>query len=130
MKQSHASYAILTKTFLLGGLTLQEIVEQTGQHAVTVRGYAKALRNLRLLYIECWAPNSIGQYVLPVYKVGTGKDAQKPKPVSAAERQARYRKKKQARASVFDWHSAKHDSHSLPLSGLRMLHDSVKQGNV
>lgn len=130
MKPTHVAIAILIKRLAEGGLDYAELVETTGLHKQTIYGICKALRNIGWIHVEMWAENARGAFTYPVYRLGPGKDAPRPKPLTAAQRQARYRAKKLRVSSVFDRFPAEQQRHSASLSSVAMFHDSIQQRNI
>lgn len=88
------SFAKLTALMLDGGMTRQEMAEETGLHYVTVLRYCRALRKEGILRIDGWRLDARGRMNIRTYKLGTGPDAKQPiKSVSEIAKDYRARKK-------------------------------------
>ena len=75
-----------------GVYTTHELSEQTGMCIRTVRSYLAAMHKVGVLHITDWEEDANGIRTLKVYKLGKGKDVEKPK-MTNKEIKARYRKK-------------------------------------
>lgn len=90
VKVNAMSYALLIKALMPGDLTLTELAEETGLHYVTVRAYCKELHKARAVHIARFEPDTRGRHTIKIYKLGTARDAPRPK-LTGAQRQARRR---------------------------------------
>lgn len=97
VKVNAISQAQLIRLLLEGDYTCQELAEETGLHYVTVLQYTRELHRAGAAYIARWEKDSRGRDMLKVYKLGRGRDAQRAR-LTAAERQARVRSKRQMAA--------------------------------
>lgn len=95
VKVNQETYARLFKELLEGPMTAHEAVEATGIHVVTAQNLLRCLRKHRVVHVAAWEPDSRGRDMTPVYAFGKGRDKPRRK-LTAAERQARSRAKKQA----------------------------------
>lgn len=86
--------ARLIRLMFDGDLNCQELAEETGLHYVTVLEYTRELHRAGAAFIHHYEKDSRDRDAIKVYKLGIGKDAKRGK-LTAAERQARVRKRKQ-----------------------------------
>jgi hypothetical protein len=86
--------ARLIRLLLDGDLNCQELAEETGLHYVTVLQYTRELHRAGAAYICRWEKDSRDRDNVKIYKLGDNKDAKRQK-LTAVERQARVRKRKQ-----------------------------------
>jgi hypothetical protein len=93
IKINAISQAQLIKAMLDGVYTCMELAEVTGLHYVTVLQYTRELHAAGAAHICMWEKDAYGRDAIKVYKIGEGKDAKRQK-LSAAQRQARCRSKK------------------------------------
>lgn len=88
--------ARLVALMLPGDLTLQELCDETGLHRITVERYCRELRRAGAAYICRWDPDVNGRHNLKIHKIGKGKDAKRPPPLTDAQRRQRARDKRKA----------------------------------
>lgn len=79
------------------GATRQEMVEASGLHYKTVYRWMYTMRRANLIHIEGYEKDKRGCNDVPVFRLGDGKDAKPPTPVSNAQKSAKYRKRKRLR---------------------------------
>jgi len=79
------------------GATRKEMVDATGLHYNTIHRWVYSLRRAKLVHIEGYEKDNRGCSVVPVYKMGEGKDAKPPAPITNAQKSAKYRKRKRLR---------------------------------
>lgn len=92
-KINRFTQAKLIRLLLEGGLSCQELADETGLHYVTVLDYTRELHRAGAAYIERWEDNGRGAHTIKVYKLGINKDAKRPR-MTDKQRQERYRAKK------------------------------------
>lgn len=92
VKINRFTQARLIALLLEGVLDCQELAAETGLHYVTVLNYARELYRAKAAYVARWNPDSRGRFNVKVYKLGKGKDADKPRRTPAQRSQA-YRDK-------------------------------------
>jgi hypothetical protein len=92
MKINAMSQARLIKLMLEGTYSCAELAAETGLHYVTVLHYTRELHRVGAAHISMWDADTRGRALVKIYKIGAAKDA-KRKPMTALERQRRYREK-------------------------------------
>ena len=75
-----------------GVYTSWELVDITGLTINTVRGYMNVFHKAGVIHVCDWEEDARGNRTRKVYKLGSGKDAKKPK-LSQEEVNRRYREK-------------------------------------
>lgn len=93
IKVNAITQARLIKLMLEGDRNCQELADETGLHYVTVCQYTRELHRVGAVHIVRWDEDRNGRQNIRVYKIGVGKDV-KPRRMTVAERQTRYRHKK------------------------------------
>jgi predicted ArsR family transcriptional regulator len=99
IKINSLTQAKLIRLMLDGDLNCEELAEETGLHYVTVLQYARELHRAGAAFIHHWEKDTRGRDVIKVYKIGQGKDAKRQR-MTAGERQARVRKRKQMMTAI------------------------------
>lgn len=92
IKVNAMSYAIMVRYMLDGVYTCHELAEMTGLHLTTVYQYTRELHFAGAAHIAHFEPDARGRHNIKVFKLGTGKDAKRPR-MTQVERQARHRAK-------------------------------------
>lgn len=107
------SFAKLVKAIIEDDLTVQQLVDDTGLHYVTVQRYMRALHREGVIHICGWEKDSRGRDAIRVYRFGPGRDAKrkrKPGAVRAKEYRSKMRIRKvfaQAQAAYVErWNEA------------------------
>jgi predicted ArsR family transcriptional regulator len=95
IKVNAMAYGHLIRLLIDGDRSCQELAEETGLHYVTVLQYTRELHRAGAVHIARYEPDAYGRHTTKIYRVGLGKDAKRVR-MTQAERQARYRAKKQA----------------------------------
>ena len=80
------------------GSTRDQLIEVSGLHHNTIYRWLFAMRKAKLVHIEGWERDWRGCNVVPVYKLGDGKDAKRIAPITDAEKAKRYRHRKKLQA--------------------------------
>lgn len=89
-----------------GVFTQLELAQETGLCIRTVRPYLRALHKVGVIHICEWTEDGLGHRTQMVFKLGEGKDAQKPKmDVKAIAK--RYREKLKQRKLMKDLNAIK-----------------------
>lgn len=99
VKVGALSYAKLIKAMMDRPCSINELVDETGLHYLTVAQYCVALHNEGAIHISMWEKDSRGRDAIKVYRLGEGRDAKRQR-MSGAERQARARAKRSALAMI------------------------------
>ena len=95
--RKHSNITLFLKALLTAPMTKYQLVEATGMHYDTLQGLMKALKDANVVHICGWARDEIGRSQRPIYSLGGGVDAEKPKRKTMAERSAAYQKRVKAR---------------------------------
>lgn len=111
IKVGALSYAQLVKHMIEGIYTCQDLADMTGLHLTTVYQYTREIHAAGAAHIAYFEPDARGRHNVKVYKLGVGKDANKPR-IPAAERQRRTRAK---RKHLEMMHRAAGSAKGLPL---------------
>ena len=93
MKVNQDTYAQVFKHLLENEADCNELANITGLHIITVRSLMKTLKKHKVVHIVAWNQDAVGREVIPIYKLGTGKD-KKRVTLTPAEKMVRYRAKK------------------------------------
>lgn len=86
------THAQLMKLLWQGTLSRAELAEECGFNEETVRRQISALYAIGMVHIKSWAEDDSGRFSLAIFKLGPGKDAEKPKKKPTKEQFARWRK--------------------------------------
>lgn len=89
------SYAKLVALLDEGVHTAHSLAEETGLHVKTVYEYVAALRHEGIVHVCMWEPDGKERFVIPVFQLGRGKDAVRPK-LTGYQKQQRARDKRKA----------------------------------
>lgn len=92
VKMNAVAQAQLIKLLLEGVYTCKDLAELSGLHYVTVLQYTRELYEAGAAHICMWQKDNRGRDMIKIYKLGEGVDKRRQR-MSAAERQAKYRKK-------------------------------------
>lgn len=92
IKVNAISFAKLVAATADGTMTKAELAEHTGLHYLTVCQYTRELHRAGAVHVWMWEKDSRGRDMMPLYKLGAGKDMPRAR-MTQAERQARYRAK-------------------------------------
>lgn len=65
-----------------------DLADLTGLHYVTVRDYVNALRKHRQVRVAAWARDTRNQFRVPLFILGAGPDAARPRMTPAQRQQA------------------------------------------
>lgn len=87
--------ARLIEALLDGTMSVRELAEHTGLHAVTVQRYTRELHRAGAAHIVQWEKDVRGRDSIRIFKIGRGSDAKREK-LTMAQRQARSRAKRRA----------------------------------
>ena len=90
IKVNAISFANLVAATADGTMTKAELAAHTGLHYLTVCQYTRELHRAGAVHICMWEKDVRGRDMMPVYKLGAGKDMKRSK-LTPAQRQARYR---------------------------------------
>lgn len=74
--------------------TIGDIAQATGLTRQTVAKTLKVMRHQAVAYIADWEQDDYGRWKVARWALGDSLDADKPKPVPAAEKQKAYRERK------------------------------------
>lgn len=87
------------------GLGIENLATYCGLHANTTARYVRALRAQQVVRVCDWDEDSTGRRSIPIYQFTASpqKDAPRPGPLSAAEKQRRYRANKRAVRWAFEF---------------------------
>lgn len=96
-------YANVIDLLMHEGACIRDLIEETGMSHTTLRKFVLCLKRRELLYVRGWAPDSIGRMVLPVYKLGRGKNVPKPNAISQNEKEKRRWAKVKAQRNVLSF---------------------------
>jgi len=115
-KVNQTAYAIALRSLLDGPVTVQDIMHETGLSVATTRSLMRTLKQYRVVHIGSWEQNSQSKWIVPVYVIGAGRDAKRPK-MSRAEVNERYKRKKEqlalSRLEVYKRESLDTDSRAV-----------------
>lgn len=100
MRINAHSFAQMMHMLFYDSVSRDEIVEETGLHPNTVREYTRELKRARVIRIADWQADAKGAMTVCLFRVGSAKDAPKPAPKSAVERQQKYREKQRQIAMI------------------------------
>lgn len=89
------SYAKLVALLDEGVHTARTLADETGLHVGTVYEYTAAMRTEGIVHVCMWEADAMGRLVVPVFQLGRGKDAPRPK-LTPYQRQQRTRAKRKA----------------------------------
>lgn len=95
IKMNAICYAQMCAAMIPGDMTCQELADETGLHLVTVYQYTREMHRFGAAHIARYLPDARGRHLIKVYKLGPGRNAARKK-LTQAERQQRYREKRQA----------------------------------
>ena len=104
-KINQDTYAKIIKVLLTDPYTAHELVEISGLHIVTMQRLMRCFHKNKVVHVCGWETDSLGRDTTPVYKLGIGKAVPRRR-MTAAERTARYRSKKQTVEAA--WRGATH----------------------
>jgi predicted ArsR family transcriptional regulator len=95
VKINALTQARLIEAMLDGTMSIDELAEHTGLHAITVQRYTRELHRIGAVHITQWEKDSRGRDAIRIFKIGRGRDAKREK-LTSAQRQARSREKRRA----------------------------------
>lgn len=95
--RKHSNMILFLKALLAAPMTKYQLVEATGMHYDTLQGLMKALKDANVVHICDWAKDELGRHQRPIYSLGGGVDAEKPKRKTSTERSERYKRKMKAK---------------------------------
>lgn len=95
VKINALTQARLIEAMLDGTMSISELAEHTGLHAITVQRYTRELHRAGAAYITQWEKDAKGRDAIRIFKIGRGRDAKREK-LTSAQRQARSREKRRA----------------------------------
>jgi predicted ArsR family transcriptional regulator len=95
IKINALTQARLIEAMLDGTMSIDELAEHTGLHAVTVQRYTRELHRVGAVHIAQWEKDARGRDAIRIFKIGRGRDAKREK-LTASQRQKRSREKKRA----------------------------------
>jgi len=95
VKINALTQARLIEAMLDGTMSIDELAEHTGLHAITVQRYTRELHRAGAAHIVQWEKDVRGRDSIRIFKIGRGSDAKREK-LTMAQRQARSREKKRA----------------------------------
>ena len=93
IKSNILAHAKMVAALMHEACSLAELEEESGLHQRSISNHVRALRKEGACYIAEWRQVASGQYNLPAYRLGTGRDAKKPL-ISVAERSKAKRARK------------------------------------
>lgn len=97
VKMQAVLYAQLCKLMMEYPVTYHDIVDETGLSIVTVREYCKELHRKKCIHVHSWIILPLSKTRTPVFIWGAGRDATRPPPIPASQRQIECRKRKNQR---------------------------------
>lgn len=80
-----------------GAVSAQNLSSRTGMHLKTTRGFLREMHKRGLAHIAKW-DMTVPRNKLPMYKLGKGNDAPRPKRIPADEVNRQYRTRKRIQA--------------------------------
>lgn len=93
-RPAHIAIAIMMARLVEGPTTAQDIADDSGLSAQSVRGYLRALRKHRAIHIAGWELDEAGRQTLAAYALGRKQDAKRTPALSRAEIARHYRARK------------------------------------
>lgn len=99
--QSHKSIAKFLSALLIAPMTSKQISDYTGIHYETIRGLMSVLREENVVHVCEWKADTIGRYQTAIYSLGSGTDAEKPKPQNGSLRQKKSKLKQAKNDSIY-----------------------------
>ena len=94
---NHRNVALFIKALITAPMTRSAMAEFTGMHRTTIDRLIFTLKAEDVVHICDWKADSLGRMQTPIYSVGGGIDAEKPKGVSMSLRSEKYRRKLKAK---------------------------------
>lgn len=92
------NYVAMLAHLTEGAVSAQDLASLTGMHLETTREFLKEMHKRGLVHIAQWDVRLNRRIKLPMYKLGEGGDKPRPKPLSSAEVQRRYKERQKLRA--------------------------------
>ncbi len=93
-RPSHLAIAELVARLAAGPATVPELAEQSGLSEQSVRGYVRAMRRRKVIYIAGWEQDAHGRQSLAAYAIGDRPAAVRKPPRTRAETLRHYRARK------------------------------------
>jgi hypothetical protein len=94
---NHRNVALFIKALITAPMTRSAMAEFTGMHRTTIDRLIFTLKAEDVVHICDWKADSLGRMQTPIYSVGGGIDAEKPKRVPMSLRSEKYRRKMKAK---------------------------------
>ena len=79
------------------GATTVELENVSGLHVHTIWRWIRVLRAQKIVYVQGWERDARGCNIVRVYKLGDGRDAKRPKPMTSSQKNIAYRRRKKLR---------------------------------
>lgn len=79
---------------LYEGATKAELERVSGLHTNTIYRWMRTMRAQKIVYVQGWERDARGCNMVPVYKLGEGRDAKRPPSMTPLERTHAYRRRK------------------------------------
>jgi predicted transcriptional regulator len=90
-RTSHVAIAELVARLASGPSTVIEIAEQSGLSEQSIRGYIRAMRRRKVVYIAAWEDDLRGRQTLAAYAIGDRPNAAKKPPRTRSQIAKSYR---------------------------------------
>lgn len=99
-KAMAAAWATITHALLHEAQSVDDLIEMTGLHRNTIANMLHAARRpeVRCVYIERWEQDVLERWSIACYRLGTKRDAVRPKPKTRAQILRESRARARARA--------------------------------
>ena len=93
-RPAHLAVALMMARLLEGPATVRDIADETGLTEFSTRGYMRAMRRYRVVYVAAWELDAAGRQTLAAYKLGKRPDAVRVPPMTRAQMARNYRARK------------------------------------
>ena len=91
------NYVEMVAHLVESAVSAQELSQLTGIHIASTRKFLKELHKRKIVHIAQWDSRFNRRIKIPMYKLGVGNDAVRPRPLPNAVIQRRWKERQKAR---------------------------------